>query len=190
MKYLSNTRDTSVLQVADKCPQCAKTSLGLGGCDGIKLIDCTYSTWYTAIAATYLPTSNFQHFHSSSFDLSSSLRSPVFHHNNMAPSTNCSRSYTSNASLDSTMRPARPQGATATASRASSTSTSASHAYLGDGKVLAIESWNASVPAKGAHSIAEDIDPVVQAYLETKMALFRSVASNGSQQIAATSRQQ
>lgn len=55
---------------------------------------------------------------------------------------------------------------------------------------MAIESWSASVPGKRTQGISEDIDPVVQAYLETKMALFRSVASSDPHEITAMSKKQ
>lgn len=107
----------------------------------------------------------------------------------MAPSIDYGRSYASTASLDSTMRTARPKVAASTVSTTSEPASS-SHPYLGDGKAMAIESWTASIPAKRAHGSSEDIDPVVQAYLETKMALFRSAAGNSPQRIAAVSRQE
>ena len=56
---------------------------------------------------------------------------------------------------------------------------------MGETQRSAIESWKASIPKKAAwpHSGPEDVDPVVQAYLETKMALFRSIADAQSERV-------
>lgn len=69
----------------------------------------------------------------------------------------------------------------------SSSSTSAkSHPYLGNQQINAIESWKTSVPTKSIRpQDMPDEDPVIQAYLQTKMALFQSMEK---QKIAATSR--
>ena len=52
-----------------------------------------------------------------------------------------------------------------------------SHQYLDDGKKTKIDRWNDTVPKKStrAHTVPEEADPVIQAYLQAKMSLFRSV---------------
>ncbi|KAK4500982.1 hypothetical protein PRZ48_006788 [Zasmidium cellare] len=53
-----------------------------------------------------------------------------------------------------------------------------SHPYLGDRQLDAIESWKTSVQAKQSCSMrGPGDDPVVEAYLRTKMALFQSLVS-------------
>ena len=50
------------------------------------------------------------------------------------------------------------------------------HQYLGDRKKTAIEGWNDTVPKKSTRpkDVPEEKDPVIQAYLEAKMSLFRN----------------
>jgi hypothetical protein len=62
-----------------------------------------------------------------------------------------------------------------TASVAASTSKE-SHQYLDAREKTKIDRWNDTVPKKSTrpHSVPEEADPVIQAYLEAKMSLFRS----------------
>lgn len=81
------------------------------------------------------------------------------------------------------LRPAlrRNQSDSMTASTTSSahtrSSTSSNHPYLGDRQVDAIETWKTTVPAKSTCPIPTREDPVIEAYLQTKMALFQSLVS-------------
>lgn len=147
----------------------ARTSFGLGGCDRhqIEHIFVAAGEYNTS----YLP----------------AAQSPF---NNMSSSTDYSGSYASIASLGTDMRSTRSKTATSAASSTSNATLSSQHPYLGNGKVSSIESWTASIPTKRAHGIPEDIDPVVQAYLETKMALFRNAASSNPMQTMSSSRKQ
>lgn len=67
--------------------------------------------------------------------------------------------------------------ATTTASNCTASSTASNHPYLGDRQVDAIESWKTTVPAKSTCPIPTREDPVIEAYLQTKMALFQSLVS-------------
>lgn len=56
------------------------------------------------------------------------------------------------------------------------------HPYLGEQKVNDIESWTAGISTKPTqhHGLPDDIDPVVQAYLQAKMALFQSLVASSA----------
>ena len=58
------------------------------------------------------------------------------------------------------------------------------HPFLDDRDKTNIDRWNDTVPKKATrpHSVPEEIDPVIQAYLEAKMSLFKSACTANSQQ--------
>lgn len=70
------------------------------------------------------------------------------------------------------------------ASVAASAASKESHQYLDDREKVQIDRWNDTVPKKATrpHSVPEEIDPVIQAYLEAKMSLFKSVGVSNTQQ--------
>jgi hypothetical protein len=72
--------------------------------------------------------------------------------------------------------------ASSTTSVATSTSKDC-HPFLDDREKTNIDRWNDTVPKKATrpHSVPEEIDPVIQAYLEAKMSLFRSACAASSQ---------
>jgi hypothetical protein len=57
-----------------------------------------------------------------------------------------------------------------------------SHQYLGSPEKNAIESWNDTVPHKSSRSNAppDEQDPVIRAYLEAKLSLFRNAGVTGN----------
>lgn len=59
-----------------------------------------------------------------------------------------------------------------------------SHPYLEEREKTQIDRWNDTVPKKATrpHTVPEDADPVIQAYLEAKMNLFRSAGVTNPQQ--------
>lgn len=107
-------------------------------------------------------------------------------------SSNTDRRYSSDpdtahrSSTREELRPALRRNPSNTMSTSTSSSnythsSAASHPYLGDRQVDAIESWKTTVPGKMTcpPRLPEE-DPVVQAYLQTKMALFESLATAGN----------
>ena len=58
-----------------------------------------------------------------------------------------------------------------------------SNQYLDDREKNAIENWNETVPKKSTRSetIPEEQDPIIQAYLEAKLNLFRAATMSRSQ---------
>lgn len=75
---------------------------------------------------------------------------------------------------------AKPVSSTASVATSSSKE---SHQYLNDGDKVKIDRWNDTVPKKSTrpHGVPEEADPVIQAYLEAKMNLFRSAGVPSSQ---------
>ena len=82
------------------------------------------------------------------------------------------------------IRKSRRSKAKASKSAPSSTTTASAtgddHPYLGDQEKSAIESWNNTVPKKSTRPkiVPEEQDPVIQAYLEAKLSLFRNAGLN------------
>lgn len=64
----------------------------------------------------------------------------------------------------------------------SSNTAHACHRYLGSNETTAIQSWNDTVPKKSArsNSTQNEQDPVIQAYLEAKLSLFRNAGVTGN----------
>src|ERR1700761_1183573 len=91
------------------------------------------------------------------------------------------------AMMDSGIRKSRRKknkSAKASSSKAASTKAGSQSGpqYLDEKEQNAIESWNDTVPKKSTRrqSVApEERDPVIQAYLEAKMSLFRSAGVSG-----------
>jgi hypothetical protein len=56
------------------------------------------------------------------------------------------------------------------------------HQYLASNEANAIESWNDTVPKKATRSenLPNDHDPVIKAYLEAKLSLFRNAGVTGN----------
>ncbi|KAH9831070.1 hypothetical protein Tdes44962_MAKER02148 [Teratosphaeria destructans] len=78
---------------------------------------------------------------------------------------------------------------TSTTSTDSSTAASSAHAFLRDGEISAIETWNDSIPAKSMRP-KDDQDPAVEAYMQAKMALFNSLAFRSRNSSTSTSTSQ
>ena len=70
-----------------------------------------------------------------------------------------------------------------TASIAASAISKDGHQYLDDREKTQIDRWNDTVPKKSTRpqAVPEANDPVIQAYLEAKMSLFRSAGAANSQ---------
>ena len=79
-----------------------------------------------------------------------------------------------------------------TKSMSTASSSGSTHPYLRDREISAIEHWNDGIPAKNIREETRpnDVDPVIQAYMQAKMALFHnlSVKSKKSDSSISTSR--
>ncbi|KXT01457.1 hypothetical protein AC578_9523 [Pseudocercospora eumusae] len=84
-----------------------------------------------------------------------------------------------NTTRNTRCKPHRTNSSTSSSTKSTS-STGSVHKYLGDRKISSIEAWNTGVPTKSTrpHSMPQEHDPIVQAYLQTKMALFESIAKH------------
>ena len=73
-----------------------------------------------------------------------------------------------------------------TASIAASAISKDGHPYLEDREKTQIDRWNDTVPKKSTRpqAVPEGNDPVIQAYLEAKMSLFKSAGAANSQSSA------
>lgn len=71
-------------------------------------------------------------------------------------------------------RAKRTKTASSTHSSTSMTSSKSSHCFLAESEVSVIEHWNDSIPTKST-ARQEDYDPVIDAYLKAKMALFKKM---------------
>ncbi|KAK4544171.1 hypothetical protein LTR36_004381 [Oleoguttula mirabilis] len=82
------------------------------------------------------------------------------------------------ASVQKTRRSQKPKAAPSTKSTSTTSSSSRSHPYLGNREVYAIEHWNDSIPAKATcgPNVPDGVDPVIQAYMQAKMALFQTLS--------------
>ncbi|KAK5133892.1 hypothetical protein LTR08_007121 [Meristemomyces frigidus] len=78
------------------------------------------------------------------------------------------------SSIQKTRRSKKPKATSSLKSIITATRTESSHPYLDSSEVCAIKHWNDSIPTKSiqAPAVPGDVDPVIQAYMQAKMALF------------------
>ena len=79
-----------------------------------------------------------------------------------------------------------------TKSASTASGSDSTHPYLHDREISAIQHWNEGIPTKSTREDIrpDDVDPVIQAYMQAKMALFHnlSVKSKKSDSSISTSR--
>lgn len=82
------------------------------------------------------------------------------------------------ASIQKKRRSPKPKVALSAKSTSTTSSSSSTHPYLENREIDAIEHWNESIPPKAtrAANVSNDADPVVQAYMQAKMALFHDLS--------------
>ncbi|KAF2163598.1 hypothetical protein M409DRAFT_57478 [Zasmidium cellare ATCC 36951] len=102
---------------------------------------------------------------------------PRHHHHHHQNSSSTSTTETQSLGPDLQRSPSNTMTESTTSATYTHSSNSSYHPYLGDRQLNAIESWKTSVQAKSTCPMrVAGEDPVIEAYLQTKMALFRSLA--------------